>query len=426
MSPTPKNQPLETSDEVTLKFKEIVKANGITDEVSEVIVKSAGLQGEGFASETKYVTINFQNPSIKPLYLFVKAHTSNSSHTEMLTGAKIFEKETNFFMDYVPAAIEFCKSKGCEGMVDMYPKCYYGDNNMVVFENLVVGKGYVLLNKKEQQDLDATKVALTSLAKHHAISHAFIQEMGGPKPFFKRFQNLDLEVFNHPTARELMEPMVENAIRTNIKILQNDKTASDKDEVINFLKSYEGKAYDDILKVLKDSSEQDKFLCLCHGDYWNNNMMFKKDEKTNEFIGHMAVDLQVTRYNSPGLDLGHYLFTSVKPKVRKAHWDEILRHYFDTLKSTALKLGHPIDLTYQELHKTLRRTLRPGFFFGMCVATGAGFEAFQNIDINEIGDMKNFATVMDQAAQKWIQANPEKAGEIVCGILDIVNEYKAL
>ncbi|CAL8070768.1 unnamed protein product [Orchesella dallaii] len=90
---------------------------------------------------------------------------------------------------------------------------------MVVFENVVVGKGYVLLNKKEQQGLDATKVALTSLAKHHAISHAFIQEMDGPKPFFKRFQNLDLEVYNHPTARELMEPMVENAIRTNVKIL---------------------------------------------------------------------------------------------------------------------------------------------------------------------------------------------------------------
>ncbi|CAL8070779.1 unnamed protein product [Orchesella dallaii] len=157
-------------------------------------------------------------------------------------------------------------------------------------------------------------------------------------------------------------------------------------------------------------------------------MMFLKDEKTNEFIGHMAIDLQVTRYNSPGLDLGHYLFTSVKPEVRKAHWDDILRHYFDTLKSTELKLGHPIDLTYQELTKTFQRTLRPSFFFGMCVATGAGFEAFKNIDMNEIGDFENFnvLVLMDKAVQKGIQANPEKAGESVNVILDLVNEYKAM
>ncbi|CAL8070783.1 unnamed protein product [Orchesella dallaii] len=426
MSPTPKNEVLETSDKITLKYKKIVKANGINDEVSEVIVKSSGLQGEGFASQTNYVTINFQNTDIKSLHLFTKAHTSNSSHSELLTESKLFEKESRFFMEYVPAAMEFCKTKGCEGLVDMYPKCYYGDDDLIVFENLVVGKGYILLDKQEQQDLDATKIAIKSLAKHHAISHALIQEMGGPEPFFQRFRNLDFEVYNQPTARNLMAPMIDNSIRTNVKILQNDYAASDKDESINFLNSYDGQAYDDILNVIKDSAKEDKFLCLGHGDYWNNNMMFLMEEKTNEFIGHMMIDLQVTRYNSPGLDLGHYLFTSVKPEVRRAHWDEILGHYFDTLMNTAAKLGHPIELTYQELLKTFRRTMQLGFLFGMFNAAGAGFEALKNINMNEIGDLKNFSVLVDQAVQKWMEANPEKAGESVQAILDLVNEYQML
>ncbi|CAL8070770.1 unnamed protein product [Orchesella dallaii] len=157
MSPTPKNEVPETSDEVTLKYKEIVKANGINDEVSQVLINSSGLQGEGFASQANYVTINFKNPKVKPLNLFVKSLTANSTHSDMLKESKLFEKESRFFMEYVPAAKEFCKSKGCEGLVDMYPKCYYGDNDMVVFENLVVGKGYVLLKKVEQQDLDAVR-----------------------------------------------------------------------------------------------------------------------------------------------------------------------------------------------------------------------------------------------------------------------------
>ncbi|CAL8070777.1 unnamed protein product [Orchesella dallaii] len=426
MSPTPKNEVSETSAEVALKYKEIVKANGINDEVSEVIVKTSGLLGEGFASQTNYVTINFQNPDIKPLHLFVKTHTSNSSHSELLTESKLFEKESIFFMKYVPAAIEFCKTKGCEGLVDMYPKCYYGDDDMIVFENLVVGKGYMLFDKQEQQDLDATRIAIKSLAKHHAISHAFIQEMGGPEPFFQRFPNLKFEVYNQPTARKFMAPVIDNAIRTNVKILQNANAASDKDEIINFLNSYDGKAYDEILNVIKDSAKEDKFLCLGHGDFWNNNMMFLKDEKTNEFIGHMVIDLQVTRYNSPGLDLGQYLFTSVKPEVRKTHWDEILRHYFDTLKNTAAKLGHPIELTYQELQKTFRRTMKPGFLFGMFNTTGAGLAAFKDIDMNEIGDIKNFSVLVDQAVQKWIKVNAEKAGESVQAILDLVKEYQTL
>lgn len=44
-----------------------------------------------------------------------------------------------------------------EDLMDIYPKCYYADDKCIVFENLVVGKGYVLLNKEEQQDFESAR-----------------------------------------------------------------------------------------------------------------------------------------------------------------------------------------------------------------------------------------------------------------------------
>lgn len=42
-----------------------------------------------------------------------------------------------------------------EHLLSIYPKCYYADNKMMVFENVVLDKGVFLLDKVEQQDFEA-------------------------------------------------------------------------------------------------------------------------------------------------------------------------------------------------------------------------------------------------------------------------------
>lgn len=98
--------------ELALKFIDILKSNQINDRVSEVDVKDAGLQGAGFASLTKLVTVKFEDQNLKPLNLFVKLRTNNPSHTKYLEELKSFEKEAIFLIDYVAAAREMCTSKG--------------------------------------------------------------------------------------------------------------------------------------------------------------------------------------------------------------------------------------------------------------------------------------------------------------------------
>jgi len=102
---------------------------------------------------------------------------------------------------------------------------------MIVFENVVTEKVFTLVNKTEQQDLEAarceilllyyffqvfpviivklylSRFALKTLAIHQAVGYALIKEMGGPQKFFEKFPILEFEVFAQPTAKSMMEPM---------------------------------------------------------------------------------------------------------------------------------------------------------------------------------------------------------------------------
>lgn len=68
--------------------------------------------GEGFASLTSYVTINFENLEKPPLNLFVKIQTDNESHVALMAEMKAYEKEARFFTEYLRSAKEMCDLKG--------------------------------------------------------------------------------------------------------------------------------------------------------------------------------------------------------------------------------------------------------------------------------------------------------------------------
>jgi len=101
------------NEEMREKFKKILIQNGITDPISDIIVKDAGLQGAGFASVTQLVTVKFEEHLNKePLNLFVKVKMDNSSHNEWVEEMMAFEKEAVFLMDYCQAAQQLCILKG--------------------------------------------------------------------------------------------------------------------------------------------------------------------------------------------------------------------------------------------------------------------------------------------------------------------------
>lgn len=103
----------ETNDILIKKYEEILKTNGIRDDISEVTeISPEEMKGAGTTSIPLYVTVKFKDKLIAPLHLFVKAKLSNESRNKMYESMKLWEKEVRFLTEYVPAVRQFCKSKG--------------------------------------------------------------------------------------------------------------------------------------------------------------------------------------------------------------------------------------------------------------------------------------------------------------------------
>lgn len=64
------------------------------------------------------------------------------------------------------------------------------------------------------------RLALTSLAKHHAISYAFIKSLGGPEVFFQKFPKLDFEPFCQAIPVEILGYIMEIGIVRDCSILE--------------------------------------------------------------------------------------------------------------------------------------------------------------------------------------------------------------
>jgi len=120
------------------------------------------------------------------------------------------------------------------------------------------------------------------------------------------------------------------------------------DATIDKLSGYRPDATSLMLKLYQGEPD-DTYVSLNHGDCWNNNMLFKKDPQSGKVTEHIFVDLQITRLGPPTLDLGHYLFTSVKPKVRQERFQELMRHYYEVYKTTVESFNLKCPVTFQVL-----------------------------------------------------------------------------
>lgn len=155
------------------QYIDILARNGIKDKVKDVDMFESGAKGDGLVSITKRVKVTFEDPEKPPLNLFIKMHTENPAQEQFVTEIKAFIKEARFFMDYLPDARRFCENKGYENsnkcatepnliliiefhdclaafflhyrlpdLMNFYPKCYFGDEQLIVLEDLMKERGF--------------------------------------------------------------------------------------------------------------------------------------------------------------------------------------------------------------------------------------------------------------------------------------------
>jgi hypothetical protein len=116
----------------------------------------------------------------------------------------------------------------------------------------------------------------------------------------------------------------------------------------------------DIVKPVPDS-----LSVLNHGDFWVNNMMFHYCPETGKPDQVRFIDLQLTRYSTPVLDLQYFIHSSSSEQVRPEYTEHLLQVYHTELRDTFKTLGcdHHI-YTFEQMKKEYEDRS----FFGLITA----------------------------------------------------------
>lgn len=100
------------------------------------------------------------------------------------------------------------------------------------------------------------------------------------------------------------------------------------------------------------------------------------------------------RYVSPALDLLYHIFTSTDKQLRDAHYDDLLRLYYDQLATNIRKMGSDPNTLYT-FDNLLEGFKQCGNFTPL---TAPIVLLFSIAKPDELGDIKNFSETTETAA----------------------------
>ncbi|XP_046746843.1 uncharacterized protein LOC124411644 [Diprion similis] len=247
----------------------------------------------------------------------------------------LFQKNFKFVPDVPYAVIKDVRSKEKLNPLD----------GIIVVENLVK-EGYKVVPGKNL-DMEHCVVAVEQLGRWHALSLA-IKELNSEQFHQEVLTGLEECTWSRKAGVQVRETITICMKRlfkyanypTNSKTYEAMKTLEKENE--NLLQYVE--------KLIM-SSRKSKLSVLCHGDYTQNNLLFKYD-KNGTPISVIPVDYQQTRFASPAFDLSHFIYLNTSHEIREKYFLDLMKKYHASLVSTMSEI-----LTHNKLSTDISTVL---------------------------------------------------------------------
>lgn len=218
-----------------------------------------------------------KDKSVK-LSLVLKSAPQNIARREEFHAHAAFERESLFYEQVFPLYKNFQEEKGIDFAKD-------GFNNVAVcykilheepceglfFENLRV-KGFDMFNRHNDLTKEHVLLTMRALGKMHSIFYALKDQKPESVQTFRKMEDLFLKFCGEydSTARI----MIETNNKMAISVVKRSKKENMKNRVLEILNR-------DLMKELREVVQGDlaePYATLCHGDCWNNNIMYQDDE----------------------------------------------------------------------------------------------------------------------------------------------------
>ena len=211
--------------------------------------------------------------------------------------------------------------------------------------------GYSCLSSSHDIDYELSVLAVSTLARFHAVSFCFRKE---------RKIQLDLEYLD--IARECSAPEMskQELVRLEIILKTNKEFMKHADMFLSSMKD----------KRKKFGMKIEQFGVLCHGKVVKENIYVKKESDKNGkpfYSGLLFSDLSHCLFASCTLDLLQFIFTVIDPTVRENFMaDLVCSVYYDSFVRSVTEINEEICVfSKKEFIKEFDSNIMYGFLFAL-------------------------------------------------------------
>ncbi|XP_062537181.1 uncharacterized protein LOC134205682 isoform X2 [Armigeres subalbatus] len=273
----------------------------------------------------------------KKLNIIVKLPPQSEARRNQFFARPSFEREISFYTEIYPMMTEFQREKGIDvtdgtEAFNQIPLCYR--TNLVEFEEAILmgdlkDSGFEMFDRHQEQKFEHFELLVRTLGRFHALSYALKDQH--PERI-EKFKGM-MELFASREDDGQMQQWFSMLTTRMLEALDPEKDP----EVYEKTKQAVEMDFMDQIKEITKGSLAEPYAVICHGDCWNNNMLFKHENGNPVDI--RLLDWQISRYASPVLDLMYFIFTASTKAFRDKHYKTLLDIYHQSLSSFLIRLG---------------------------------------------------------------------------------------
>lgn len=300
----------------------------------EILKNSADEETQNFTSDIRFITVQYEHkhcPRIKHLALKIPHTSLLYSFYESLN---FYNKEVYLYDKFLPHINRVLNKK-------IVPKHYFStDTKIIVMEN-VAQKGFKSAKRNKFFNLEDSKTLLHTLALFHAASYKIHKHYPHLQddPSFGIYRIAEIREALVDTYQPILHELLEK--NNSFHLIRKLKN------IMTFLRE------DDRVNSIVNRNNFD-FFVLNHGDYWDQNILLKRDQK-NRIQETRIVDFQSCRWSTPVLDFFNFLITSIHVDVVDQYFDTLVQSYVNSLNTALMELHCSYTYERSNLMDDLKR-----------------------------------------------------------------------